>query len=290
MELADIDSAAAKAALDVDPEEVAFLSVAGRVAASSLSFSRFRYRIVSLGESFRHLDWEDLYESCLPSAPIDCFYSAMPLFKSFPYLLTDLLNEYFPQAGYSLLDKGEGKGKQSIDIYSSVPSPRGILGTPVLSRLGSSFFGSSLTRRHTPDNLAPLHKPLLPQQVVDDHVSKQDKRSDSSYRSPSRKSSLAAIDSKPKISHELPMSHQSSYGQAVLNGTNVLCGVGLLTTPYAVKEGGWSGIAILFLFAVLSFYTGLLLRSCLDSQPGLETYPDVGQAAFGNVGRFAISV
>ncbi|GAA0176166.1 hypothetical protein LIER_29210 [Lithospermum erythrorhizon] len=180
--------------------------------------------------------------------------------------------------------------RQSIDIYSSVPSPGGILGTPVLSRLGSSFFGSSLTRRYTPDNLAPLHKPLLPQQVVDDHVSKQDKRSHSSYRSPSRKSSLAAIDHKPKISHELPMSHQSSYGQAVLNGTNVLCGVGLLTTPYAVKEGGWSGIAILFVFAVLSFYTGLLLRSCLDSQPGLETYPDVGQAAFGNVGRFAISI
>lgn len=73
-------------------------------------------------------------------------------------------------------------------------------------------------------------------------------------------------------------------------GINVLCGVGILSTPYAAKEGGWLGLAILFIFAVLSFYTGILLRACLDSEPGLETYPDIGQAAFGTAGRIAISV
>lgn len=73
-------------------------------------------------------------------------------------------------------------------------------------------------------------------------------------------------------------------------GINVLCGVGILSTPYAVKEGGWLGLSILFLFAVLAWYTGILLRQCLDSQEGLETYPDIGQAAFGTVGRIAISV
>lgn len=71
---------------------------------------------------------------------------------------------------------------------------------------------------------------------------------------------------------------------------NVLCGVGILSTPYAVREGGWLGLSILLIFAVLSYYTGILLRSCLDSQPGLETYPDIGQAAFGTVGRVVISV
>ena len=70
----------------------------------------------------------------------------------------------------------------------------------------------------------------------------------------------------------------------------MLCGVGLLSTPYAAKEGGWLGLIILFTFAVLSFYTGLLLRKCLDSEPGLETYPDIGQAAFGTAGRIALSV
>lgn len=73
-------------------------------------------------------------------------------------------------------------------------------------------------------------------------------------------------------------------------GINVLCGVGILSTPYAAKEGGWLGLSILFIFGILSFYTGLLLRSCLDSEPGLETYPDIGQAAFGTAGRIAISV
>lgn len=73
-------------------------------------------------------------------------------------------------------------------------------------------------------------------------------------------------------------------------GLNVLCGVGILSTPYAAKEGGWLGLIILLVFAVLSFYTGMLLRYCLDSEPGLETYPDIGQAAFGTTGRFVISV
>lgn len=70
----------------------------------------------------------------------------------------------------------------------------------------------------------------------------------------------------------------------------MLCGVGILSTPYAAKQGGWLGLSILFLFAMLSFYTGMLLRHCLDSEPGLETYPDIGQAAFGSAGRVAISV
>jgi len=73
-------------------------------------------------------------------------------------------------------------------------------------------------------------------------------------------------------------------------GINALCGVGILSVPYALKEGGWAALSILLIFSVFSFYTGLLLRYCLDSQPGLETYPDIGQAAFGTYGRVVISV
>jgi Transmembrane amino acid transporter protein len=71
---------------------------------------------------------------------------------------------------------------------------------------------------------------------------------------------------------------------------NVLCGVGLLSAPYAIKQGGWLGLIILFLFGTIAFYTGILLRKCLDSEQGLQTYPDIGQAAFGTYGRVAISV
>ncbi|KAL5062911.1 hypothetical protein RYX36_024648 [Vicia faba] len=66
-------------------------------------------------------------------------------------------------------------------------------------------------------------------------------------------------------------------------------GVGILSTPYAAKEGGQVGLSILFIFRIPSLYTGLLLHSCLDSEPGLETYPEIGKAAFGIAGRISIS-
>lgn len=172
--------------------------------------------------------------------------------------------------------------RQSIDLYSSVQSPSlTLLGTPSLGRIGSSFLSSTLTRRHTPEVLPSLIKPLIP--------SAEDEKPHERPPLPSRKPSVT-VTGKSGVSHELPISRQCSYGQAVLNGMNVLCGVGILSTPYAVKEGGWVGLSILFIFAILSYYTGILLRYCLDSEPGLETYPDIGQAAFGSVGRVAISI
>lgn len=178
--------------------------------------------------------------------------------------------------------------RQSIDLYSSVPSPNiGFLGTPSLSRLSSSFLSTSLTRRHTPEALPSVTKPLIqPSEEEEQHQ----RRSSHTLLPPlsSRRSSIKK-DSKVAAHHEVPSRH-CSYGQAVLNGINVLCGVGILSTPYAAKEGGWIGLSVLLIFAIISFYTGLLLRSCLDSEPELETYPDIGQAAFGTTGRIAISI
>ncbi|KAH9624859.1 hypothetical protein KSS87_002557 [Heliosperma pusillum] len=181
--------------------------------------------------------------------------------------------------------------RQSIDLYSSVPSPNiGFLGGSSLSRFGSSFLSSSLIQRHPTE----VTKPLLPT-VADGQQQRQRPSSHSLLPPvPSRKSSMLKkgdSDHKPsKISHEFSVTRQSTFGQAVLNGMNVLCGVGILSAPYAVKQGGWLSLIILLVFAVLSFYTGLLLRYCLDSAPELETYPDIGQAAFGRIGRIAISI
>lgn len=182
--------------------------------------------------------------------------------------------------------------RQSIDLYSSVPSPNlTFLGTPTLSRLSSSYLSSSLTRRHTPESLPTVVKPLL-DKPEDEQLPPQ-RRSSRSLLPPTllrRSSSIRKDEKLSRVSHELPMSRQSSFGQALLNGLNVLCGVGILSTPYAAKEGGWLGLSILLIFAVLSFYTGMLLRDCLDSEPGLGTYPDIGQAAFGTAGRVVISI
>ncbi|VYS65601.1 unnamed protein product [Arabidopsis thaliana] len=81
-----------------------------------------------------------------------------------------------------------------------------------------------------------------------------------------------------------------TFSQSVLNGINVLCGVALLTMPYAIKEGGWLGLFILFSFGIITFYTGILLKRCLENSPGIQTYPDIGQAAFGTTGRILVSI
>ncbi|CAI5505913.1 unnamed protein product [Closterium sp. Naga37s-1] len=82
----------------------------------------------------------------------------------------------------------------------------------------------------------------------------------------------------------------SSFIQAMFNGVNILAGVGVLSTPYALMQGGWAGLLLLVLLAAICCYTGLVLRFCLDSEPGLETYPDIGEAAFGQMGRLLISI
>ncbi|XP_010452051.1 PREDICTED: vacuolar amino acid transporter 1-like isoform X2 [Camelina sativa] len=87
-----------------------------------------------------------------------------------------------------------------------------------------------------------------------------------------------------------PETNLCSFSQSVLNGTNVLCGLGLITMPYAIKESGWLGLLILLFFGVITCYTGVLMKRCLESSPGLQTYPDIGQAAFGITGRFIISI
>lgn len=71
---------------------------------------------------------------------------------------------------------------------------------------------------------------------------------------------------------------------------NALCGIGILSTPYALKEGGWFSILILFTLGTITCYTGILLKRCLESSPHLQTYPDIGQAAFGLRGRICIAV
>ncbi|KAJ6835134.1 vacuolar amino acid transporter 1-like [Iris pallida] len=192
--------------------------------------------------------------------------------------------------------------RQSIDMYSSVTPPTiGFLGsTPTtLSRLGSSFLMSSFRGKHTPPEIASsLVKPLLP---TTDQQEQQGRRSSHSLLPPpipTKRSSFKRPRDEHKPpprpaahGHEMPMApRQCSYSHAVINGMNVLCGVGILSTPNAVKQGGWLGLLIMFAYAVLAFYTGILLRRCLDSEPGLETYPDIGQAAFGTAGRFAVSI
>ncbi|KAK1563841.1 hypothetical protein Q3G72_033694 [Acer saccharum] len=167
--------------------------------------------------------------------------------------------------------------RQSMDILSNVSSPN----FGFLSGISGSV--SSLCKRNpTPYMDSSLERPLIPDS------NKELPPAVSSAALPPRKSTL----SRPKLSvTDLPPPlQQCSFSQAVLNGINVLCGIGLLATPYAIREGGWLSLILLFFFGCISCYTGILLKQCLESGPGLKTYPDIGQAAFGKVGRLGIAI
>ncbi|XP_021807559.1 amino acid transporter AVT1I-like [Prunus avium] len=82
----------------------------------------------------------------------------------------------------------------------------------------------------------------------------------------------------------------TTFSRTCFNGLNTLSGVGILSIPFALSEGGWLSLILLFLLALLCWYTGLLLQRCMDANLHIKTYPDIGDVAFGQKGRITISI
>ncbi|CAI9763249.1 unnamed protein product [Fraxinus pennsylvanica] len=89
-------------------------------------------------------------------------------------------------------------------------------------------------------------------------------------------------------SHAIPGS--TSFFKTCFNGLNALSGVGILSVPYALASGGWLSLILLFVIASLTFYTGLLIQRCMDMDPNIRSYPDIGYLAFGFKGRAFVSI
>ncbi|KAL8171684.1 hypothetical protein V2J09_023488 [Rumex salicifolius] len=82
----------------------------------------------------------------------------------------------------------------------------------------------------------------------------------------------------------------SSFIKACFNGTNAFLGIGLLTVPYALASGGWLSLVFFFLVGIITFYTGILLKRCMDMDPSIRNYLDIAERAFGKAGRIAVMV
>ncbi|OIT21820.1 PREDICTED: vacuolar amino acid transporter 1-like [Nicotiana attenuata] len=98
------------------------------------------------------------------------------------------------------------------------------------------------------------------------------------------------IESQNQIPQPVEPSKGTSFFRTCFNGVNALSGVGILSAPYALSEGGWLCLMILFLVAIVCCYTGFLLQRCMSVSPTIKTYPDIGEFAFGNKGRVVISI
>lgn len=81
----------------------------------------------------------------------------------------------------------------------------------------------------------------------------------------------------------------TSFSKTCFNGLNALSGIGLLSVPYALASGGWLSLILLLLIASATFYTGLLIKRCMDMNPNIRSYPDIGDAAFGRIGGSVVS-
>ncbi|XP_020575533.1 vacuolar amino acid transporter 1-like [Phalaenopsis equestris] len=83
---------------------------------------------------------------------------------------------------------------------------------------------------------------------------------------------------------------EATFARTCFNVTNALSGIGVLSVPYALSEGGWISLALFFLVALVCFYTGLLLQRCMDADPHIRSYLDVGEFAFGYNGRIIVAI
>ncbi|KAI8054431.1 transmembrane amino acid transporter protein-domain-containing protein [Syncephalis plumigaleata] len=97
---------------------------------------------------------------------------------------------------------------------------------------------------------------------------------------------LEASDANGQHGHERTSSSIGAYFNIIC----VIAGTGTLQLPLALHQGGWIGLILIALSALMAIYTGNLLIRCLYVFPGrrLTGYGDVGEAAFGRPGRWIV--
>ncbi|KAI1431923.1 transmembrane amino acid transporter [Xylaria sp. CBS 124048] len=86
----------------------------------------------------------------------------------------------------------------------------------------------------------------------------------------------------------LAVSGQSTFPQTIVNSTNVLIGIGLLSLPMGLKYAGWViGIIAMVLCGIVTNWTARLLSRCMDLDPTIITFSDIAYISFGSKARVA---
>ncbi|KAG2610644.1 amino acid transporter AVT1I-like isoform X1 [Panicum virgatum] len=92
------------------------------------------------------------------------------------------------------------------------------------------------------------------------------------------------------MENNTPPKFGTGFFKTCFNGVNALSGVGILSIPYALSQGGWLSLLIFMTIAIICFYTGILLQRCIDSSSLVKTYPDIGELAFGRKGKIIVAI
>lgn len=82
---------------------------------------------------------------------------------------------------------------------------------------------------------------------------------------------------------------RSNAGTSLMAYFNIVCvvaGTGILGIPFALRQGGWMGLLILFLAWTMSSYTAVVLIRLLyvNGKVRLNSYKEVATTAFGPIG------
>ncbi|KAL9232707.1 hypothetical protein vseg_007784 [Gypsophila vaccaria] len=84
---------------------------------------------------------------------------------------------------------------------------------------------------------------------------------------------------------ETPVKPKSSFMHSVINMMGMLVGLGQLSNSYGLETGGWLSVFLLVGLGVICAYSACLLGKCLEKNPDLRSYTDIGQRAFGTKGK-----
>ncbi|XP_062197002.1 amino acid transporter AVT1H [Phragmites australis] len=99
-------------------------------------------------------------------------------------------------------------------------------------------------------------------------------------------SRVAAVEAIGEQRHSKP---NSSFAHSVINMVGMLIGLGQLSIPYALENGGWASAFLLIGLGVMCAYTAHIIGKCLNEYSSSKTYQDIGEQAFGTKGRVIAS-